>query len=80
MSATVTFSFLLRSRGHLHLVPVGNERSLRGALCTCCAREVLLLVVGEGGVRSADGDGEQEHVFGVRLAGQGGEQILCFLG
>lgn len=38
-----------------------------------------VLVVWEGGVRSADGDGEQEHVFGVRLASQGGEKILCFL-
>lgn len=41
--------------------------------------EVRVLVVGEGGVGGADGDGEQEHVLRVRLAGQRGEQILCVL-
>lgn len=39
-----------------------------------------ILVVGEGGVWRADGHGEQQHVLGVGLARQRGEQVLRFLG
>lgn len=37
------------------------------------------LVVGEGGVRGADRHGEQQHVVGLRLSCQRGEQVLRFL-
>lgn len=75
-----TFSFLLRARRHLHLVPAGNNKGRERCACTRASRmEAHALVVWEGSVWSADGDGEQQHVFGVRLARQGGEQILRFL-
>lgn len=37
------------------------------------------LVVGEGGVRGADGHSKQQHIFGVGLSCQRGEQVLCLL-
>lgn len=75
-----TFSFLLRAWRHLHLVPAGKIKLVIVAPTHVrheCSAHVL--VIGEGCIWSAHGDGEQEHVFGMRLAGQGGQQILRLL-
>lgn len=61
-------------------MPAANIKLVSGAPTHVRhACELHVLVVGEGCVGSADGHGEQEHIFRMRLAGQGGEQILRFL-